>query len=76
MNFTSESAQARLTSLLQGKNSLHELEGEILCAALMATEGNSTRAAKLLGLKSPQSIVVLLNKHPEIRAQFPARARI
>jgi len=69
----------RLTSLLEGKT-LHEHEGEILRAALAATrtdKGSSfAQAARLLGLSSPQSVVLLLNKHPDIRAEFPAKARI
>ena len=69
----------RLTSLLEGKT-LHEHEGEILRAALAASDeakgSRFAQAAKLLGLNSAQSVVLLLNKHPDVRAQFPARARI
>jgi hypothetical protein len=76
---SSNDAQTRLNSLLRGKT-LHQFEGEVLRAALIAAQikGQTSfgRAAKLLGLNGSQSIVVLLNKHPDIRAEFPARARI
>jgi len=72
-------AQAKLDSLLQGRTLL-QVEGEILRAALAATQteegSNFSRAAKLLGFSNAQSIVKLLNQHPDIRAEFPARSRI